>query len=133
MSDKLDDEWANYYQNLIGVLRWAVELGQIDIHVEVSLLSHYLAMPRKGHLEHVCHIFAYLKKYNRSKIVFDDMACDWKQKFIAQDWRDFYPDSKEDIPLDMPKALGNSVQINKFVDADHAGNKVTRTIVLCEK
>ena len=33
--------------------------------------------------------FAYLKKYKRSKIVFDDMACDWKMKFIAQDWKAF--------------------------------------------
>eukprot|EP00957_Ditylum_brightwellii_P134173 10229875-Ditylum_brightwellii.AAC.1 len=28
VTDELDDEWANYYQNLIGVLRWVVELGQ---------------------------------------------------------------------------------------------------------
>ena len=26
----------------------------------------------------------------------------------------------------MPKPLGKSVDINAFVDADHAGNKVTR-------
>ena len=64
--------------------------------------------------------------YNRSKIVFDDMACDWKMKLIAQDWKAFYPDATEDIPLDMPEACGNSVQINTVVDADHAGNKATR-------
>eukprot|EP00978_Attheya_sp_CCMP212_P036199 scaffold162480_cov26-Attheya_sp.AAC.1 len=48
---ELGPEKANYYQNLIGVLRWAVELGHIDIHVEVALLSLHLAMPRKGHLD----------------------------------------------------------------------------------
>ena len=35
----------NYYQNLFGVLRWAVQLGRIDIHVEVTLISCYLAQP----------------------------------------------------------------------------------------
>ena len=33
MTRLLPDEQANYYQNLIGVLRWAVELGRIDIQV----------------------------------------------------------------------------------------------------
>eukprot|EP00957_Ditylum_brightwellii_P156245 11892467-Ditylum_brightwellii.AAC.1 len=81
---------------------------------KVALTSHLLAMPRKGHLE---------QKYIRSKIVFDDMACNWKLKIIAQDWKNFYPDTKEDIPLDMPETRGNSVHINTFVDADHARNK----------
>ena len=31
------------YQNLIGILRWVVEIGRIDIGYEVSLLSRYLA------------------------------------------------------------------------------------------
>eukprot|EP00957_Ditylum_brightwellii_P184289 14037578-Ditylum_brightwellii.AAC.1 len=54
------------------------------------------------------------------------MACDWKMKFIAQDWKDLYPDVKEAIPLDMPEACGNSLQINTFVDADYDRNKATR-------
>eukprot|EP00957_Ditylum_brightwellii_P177646 13530834-Ditylum_brightwellii.AAC.1 len=32
VTDELDDEWANYYRNLIGVFMWDVELGRIDIH-----------------------------------------------------------------------------------------------------
>eukprot|EP00957_Ditylum_brightwellii_P066634 5057232-Ditylum_brightwellii.AAC.1 len=54
------------------------------------------------------------------------MACDWKMKFMAKDWKDFYPDTKEGIPLDMPEACGNSVQTNIFVDADHVGNEATK-------
>ena len=38
---------ANYFQSLIGILRWIVELGRIDIAVEVSMLSSMMAMPRK--------------------------------------------------------------------------------------
>ena len=74
MTQLLSDEQANYFLNLIGVLRWAVELGQIDIHVQITMLSRYLGQLHQGHLEAVLHIFAYLQKYKRSKVVFDN-AC----------------------------------------------------------
>jgi hypothetical protein len=60
-SAELDAEGLGYYQELIGVLRWAVEIGRLDILLEISLLSSHLALPREGHLEQVYHIFAYLK------------------------------------------------------------------------
>ena len=46
MTRLLPDEQASYYQNLIGVLRWAVELGRIDIHVQVARLQCYPAIWR---------------------------------------------------------------------------------------
>ena len=39
---------TRFYQELISILRWAVELGQIDIHFEVSRMSSYMASPRIG-------------------------------------------------------------------------------------
>jgi hypothetical protein len=33
----LGPDQANYYQSLIGVLCWVVELGRIDIQIDVSL------------------------------------------------------------------------------------------------
>ena len=50
-----------YYQEQIGVLRWEVELGRIDIAMEISMLSTHLAAPREGHLQQVHHCFADLK------------------------------------------------------------------------
>ena len=50
-SPLLGDVQANYYQNLIGILRWSVELGRIDIYYEVATLSSFLVQPRQGHLE----------------------------------------------------------------------------------
>jgi hypothetical protein len=41
-------------------MRWMVELGRIDIATEVSMLSSYLACPRKGHLENALHVMGYL-------------------------------------------------------------------------
>ena len=39
MSLELDSRQANYYQLQIGVLHWIVELGQVDIQTEVSMLA----------------------------------------------------------------------------------------------
>jgi hypothetical protein len=70
-TDECGDLHASRYQNLIGVLRWAVELGRIDIYTEVALLSQHLALPRVRHLEVVYHVFAYLNKHEKSRIIFD--------------------------------------------------------------
>ena len=57
--------------SLIGVLRWVVELGRIDLTCEASILASYSAMPREGHLQQLFHVFAFLKKYHNSRMVFD--------------------------------------------------------------
>ena len=51
VTDELENELASRYQQLIGICRWAVELGRVDIFYEVSCLSQYQASPRVGHLE----------------------------------------------------------------------------------
>ena len=60
-SPELNPELASYYQSLIGILRWVVEMGQIDICVEVSMLSSHVALLREGHIQQGFHIFAFLK------------------------------------------------------------------------
>jgi hypothetical protein len=42
------------------------------------------------------------------------------------DWKPFYGDVKEDIPLDKPYPLGSAIDMTCFVDANHAGNMITR-------
>jgi hypothetical protein len=65
LSEPLDLECSSFYQHLIGVMRWMVKLGRIDIATEVSLLSSHLAYPCKGHLEAALHIMSYLShKHN---------------------------------------------------------------------
>ena len=58
---ELNHSEQNYYQGLIGVLRWICELGRLDIIMPVSLMSRYLAQAREGHLNQVLHTSAYLK------------------------------------------------------------------------
>ena len=39
---------------------------------------------------------------------------------------EIYPDATDPKPHNMPEPLGEKVDVNIFVDADHAGNRVTR-------
>ena len=41
-------------------------------------------------------------------------------------WKYFYPDSKEMMPRNMPEVLGKYVVIKAYVDANHAGNMENR-------
>ena len=53
-----------------------VELGQVNICLEVSEILSFVAMIREGHLEQLIHIFAHLKKYHNTKLVFDPIETD---------------------------------------------------------
>ena len=44
--EELQSDEVNYYQELIGILCWAMEIGRVDILNEVSILSEYQANPR---------------------------------------------------------------------------------------
>jgi hypothetical protein len=135
----LDNDFTQWYQKLIGILRWAVELGRIDIHLAVALLAQYMVQPRVGHLNQVFPTFAYLKGHSRSRIILDDSKpiVDESQFTIA-DWSPFYPDATEAIPPNAPEPRGNGVLVSCFVDADHAGNQITRhshtgIIIFCNR
>lgn len=80
-SPLLEDEEASFYMQAIGILRWIVELGRVDICCEVSMLAAYNACPREGHMEAAMHIFAYLSCHERSNIVFDDSYVDHRVNF----------------------------------------------------
>lgn len=71
VTPELDAQAASFYQTQIGVLRWCVELGRIDIITEVSELASYFMIPRERHLEEVFHLFIYLEKRHNLRIVFD--------------------------------------------------------------
>ena len=128
ISAELSPVDASYYQSLIGILRWMVELGRVDICCEVSMMSSHLALPRKGHLDEVFHIFGYLKKHHNAEMVFDptEPSID-ESKFCRQDWsHTVYGKVKEELPPDMPEPCGMGFRMRTFVDSDHAGESLTR-------
>jgi len=124
---ELGPEGVKTYQELIGILRWAIEIGRIDILLEVSLLSSHLALPREGHLAQVYHIFGYLKSSPRRRLFFDPTdPIISESRFHKFDWEDFYREAEEPIPNDVPVPRGRPLTIHCFVDASHAADKVTR-------
>lgn len=118
----LDSMDASYYQFLIGVLRWIVELGRADVAIEVSGLASQMALPRKGHLDAVYQMFAFLKTKHNSQMVFHPTVPEINEScFIKQDWSaSAYGDCKEVIPDNAPEARGLGFIMRDFVDADHA-------------
>jgi len=118
---------VSHYQSLVGILHWMVELGRVDMIVEVSILASHMAMPREGHLIAAYHVFAYIKRHHNSRLVFDpsypeiDMSV-----FTSHDWKEFYGDVQEAIPPNAPQPLGKDIDLRMYVDSDHAGDKSNR-------
>ena len=130
VSSELDPNKSAYYQSLIGILRWMVELGRVDICLETSMMSSHLALPREGHLEQVFHMFGYLKCHHNAEMVFNpsDPVIDETQ-FERRDWTSSefgHLDGQEAVPPKMPEPRGRGFVIRAKVDADHASNTVTR-------
>ncbi len=71
LSNPLDPECSSFYQQLIGMMRWMVELGRIDIATEVSLLISHLAYPCKGHFETAPYMMSYLSHKHNTRLIFD--------------------------------------------------------------
>ena len=127
-----DENQTQFYQNIIGILRWLVELGRIDIAYETAALSSYNTSPRTGHLQQALHIIKYLDIHQGNELTFDPDEYvfteteleETRNKYKAM--KQIYVDAKEDLPTNAPTPLGEPVQVNCFVDSDHAGDRLTR-------
>lgn len=80
-------------------------------------------------------IFWYLKcsfkkKINQGRIVFDGSIPYIDENLFtptpSQRWGDFYPDAEEALPPNAPDPRGKLTKLSCYVDADHAGNLMTR-------
>ena len=90
-------------------------------------MSAHLALPRIGRLEQVIHMFRYLNLHPMRKIAFDAAhpSID-ERRFKKYGWYDCYCSAKEAIPFDCPEPFGNSISTHCFVDANLAGNLISR-------
>jgi hypothetical protein len=125
---ELEPTEAAYYQSLIGVLRWIVELGRGDICMEVSAMASMMAMPREGHLDQLFHTFSFLKTNHNGVMVFDPTEPDIDESlFTDEDWSATpYAESKEELPPNMCEARGVGMTMRAFVDSDHASDTTNR-------
>ena len=107
-------------------------MGRADICVEVPMMSYHLVLPRKGHMEQVLRMFAYLKGHTDPEMVFDPSEVEFdRDDFLRQDWSysvytTYDCDLKEELPPNMPKPRGNSIIMMVYVNSDHACDTVTR-------
>ena len=67
---EMNTKGLHTYQELIGILRWVIDIWRIDILLEVSLLSSHLVLPCIGHLQAVYRIFGYLKQVPKQRLYF---------------------------------------------------------------
>ena len=87
-SRELGDELATWYQQMIGILRWAVKLGQIDIITKISHLLSFNASPRERQLEAVYQIFEFLGCHETGRrVIFDSLYPDLDSlRFEETNW-----------------------------------------------
>ena len=130
ISPELDAKDASYYQSLIGILRWIVELGRVDICIECSIMSSQIVLPRVGHLEQVLNIFGYLKSHHNAELVFDPTPPEIDHAaFDRRDWStsEFgHLEQQEEKPRNAPQARGTGFTTSAKVDASHGCDTVTR-------
>ena len=112
----------------MALLRWATELGRVDILHEIAILSQFQASPKVGHMNELLHIFAYLKKKpkltiymnpQRPMILIDTFKVD------PTSFHEMSRDATEESPFNAPIPRGQSVMVTAFVDSSHGSNKVT--------
>jgi hypothetical protein len=108
----VSESLASHYMQLIGILRWVVELGKIDIFYEKSLF--YLNIRQIHNLDW-------------GRLAYDSATPnnDYTVLNNNADWTCFYGKVKEELPPKEPKPKGNPVTVSAFVDANHTGNIVT--------
>ncbi len=116
---------------MIGSCNWAITLGRIDVYYATSTLSRFNGGPMQGHLKALTRVLGYLKDHSGGRMIIDTDYRDNSKFTIVehQNWKEFYPAAKDEIPDDMPKPKGKPVRITVYVDASHAHDQVTRRSV----
>ena len=63
-------------QSLTGALQWPIQVGRFGVQTAVMTLSHFRAVPRQGHLDHVKRIHGCLSKMRHATIKIRTAALD---------------------------------------------------------
>jgi hypothetical protein len=119
-SEFLDSIETQQYQSLIGATQWAISIGRLDITTAVMTLSSFRSIPRRGHLDHVKHIYGYLSKMKEGIIHVHTDKPDYsglpKQEF---DWAtSVYGNISEVLPTNSPSPLSKYVTLTHYFDAN---------------
>jgi hypothetical protein len=122
------DEDSADYRSMIHCCIWITFLGRFDIANTTSAMSRFSISPREGHFKTVKRILAHLKTFPKRRVIIDTSHPSHSEYPVDHhpNWKDFYPDSEEEIPKGLPISRRPKVQMTVYVDADHAHDPVTR-------
>ena len=85
--------------------------------------------PRLGHIEGISRICGYLKKVRKlhPRLLVNPSVPDHSRypSIDHENWKEFYPDASEEIPVDHPPPKGASAYTTFWLDADLAYDKAT--------
>ena len=94
------------------------------------MMSSHLVMPRKGHLDQVLHIFAYLCKHHDTELVYNPSdLVEEHDVFEQRDWTSSEfgaVQGKVEIAPNMAELRGQGFIMHVNIDADHASDTITR-------
>ena len=135
-SPLLDEAGKKLFQRLIGIGIWLVCIGRFDIHFPINQLSRFTQAPREGHVEDALRVFGFLQKWQnrgvategKPTVAFWDQLDSRKVMYPGR-MKDYYPDSAFEDLKDPQEPMGDSVEVNIFVDASHADDKLDRKSV----
>ncbi len=68
VSPEFNLDQLSYFQILIRIILWMIELGHIGMATKVSLLSLHLVMPHEGRMDAALYIMAYLGLHHNSHL-----------------------------------------------------------------
>jgi hypothetical protein len=106
-----------------------VVAGRFDINFAISSLSRYAAAPRQGHLILAEDVLGYLKKYPARGYIVNSKPPTMEPQYetikLKEDFGGQYQYFHEDLDPRFPEPLVPEMDINIFVDANHAHDKVT--------
>jgi len=100
-----------------------VEIGRVDIIMEVLKKASHMASPWEGHLNALMHIFGFLRINHSSRMVYDPSYPTIDiNVFKPNNWKNV----EESIPSNAPEPHGKEVDLILYVNSNHAGGKRTR-------
>ena len=128
-SPLLDEDGTKHFQRIIGVCQWLIVSGRFDLCYSITSLSRFSAGPREGHLEMARQIMGYLRKYPKRGYVvnpepphFDSVYSDVEVKC---DFGNQYSYFREELDPRFPDPILKELDLNIFIDADHAHDKIS--------
>lgn len=121
----LDKIQGSLFTGLVGSANWLATLGRFDVRCTTDTLSRCSMAPKKCCLRAMIRVFRCFKKHPRRKIMIDPSHPDHSNcPEVMQNWKEFCPNGKEDMPCDALERCGNCwgkvTCIACNVDADHA-------------